>query len=486
MPFEKKPDEKNAETRLNPELFAFPPENTGVAENNEVEVEIKETQSEQLQLTYLEAVERNLIKTFLKEHPTIPREERAPALLQNAQGKRIGMFEKVRETRKRTSTEREESWLILDFDDVINFTTEYYADLIKKIEEVTGSSKDECYEMYESSKLPNEDNKKIFKIAEFQRQLFERFPEKQDDIKKIFDTYEKSSYVNESMKRMLVLLQSIDHSVRISILSYGDIDYQKRRIEQSGITDLVDDIILTEGSKRETLEALIAQEYPEQEYINPRTKQKELIPLPNIITVDDSPEHLDDYEQLPFKERYANIRYQHPKAKRSNVPHKGEGIITAQENAPNEAALQLYYIFHLAGADSPREKLLWGDSNPNTREKINFILEKMPDPEKRWDMLSYTKMKFPDEQISYHEEGNKLVREAMTYPTPWAYDREFELDYVPQGSNRRPTTPWGKRIGERHIRREVGTIKSDGSFAFIGNAPTEWQIDSEEFILNGK
>jgi hypothetical protein len=482
MPFDEKSEEKHTDGKSVPESFTFPSEDADETEINEK----KETQSEQLQRMYLEAVGENIVQTFLEKNPTIPQKERIPKFLQNAEGKEIGVFEKIRETQKLTTTGREESWLIVDFDDVINFTSEYNADLFKKIEEATGLSKDECEELYESSKIEKENGKRIFQISEFRKQLFERFPKKQDDIEQIFDAHEKGNYVNESMKRMLVLLQRKSSLARISILSYGDIEYQKRRIEQSGITDLVDDIILTQGSKRETLESLMAQEYPAQEYINPRTKQKEPVPPPNIITVDDSPEHLDDYEQLPFKEHYANVRYQHPKGKRSDKPHKGQGIITATENAPNEAALQLYYMFHLAGSGFPREKLLWGDLKPNAREKINFFLEKIPDPEKRWDVLSYIKAQFPDEKISYHQEGNKVIREAMTHPTPWAYEQVFELDYVLQGSSRRPTTPWGKRIGERHVRKEVGTMQPDGSLTLNSDSFLESQVDAEEFILNGK
>jgi len=473
--FENKDSEINGQ---NPESFRFPPEDGGI--------EAKESQSERLQRDYLQAVEKDLENEFLKDHPPIPETKRIAEAITGADGEKIGIIEKIREPWKMKATGREPSWLILDYDDVLNFTSDRYSDLAAKIEEATGMSKEEWKELYESSKRSEGDGKAVLRIHELRQKLLDRFPEKKESVQNLFDDPEGGKYINPAMRRMLVLLRGQNMLSRISILTYGEIADQKKRIEQSGIAELVDDLILTEGSKRETLEALVAKQYPTKKYRDPQTGKKKSASLPDIITVDDSPEHLDDYANLSFKERYANIRFKHPKAKRADKPHNAEGVITSQESAPNEAALQLYYMMKLAGIESYREKMMWYDDNPNTRDKIYALLKTLEDPEKRWDTLSYIESDFPDEQISYHQEGEELVRESMRYPTPWSYNQRYEIDYKIEGGKRRPMTPWGKRMGESHEREVIGAMRPDGKIKLAFNASNAFGIDAEEFILNAK
>jgi len=64
---------------------------------------------------------------------------------------------------------------------------------------------------------------------------------------------------------------------------------------------------------------------------------------PFIITIDDSIDHTDDYENIGLQRRFVNLHYRHPQAKRFNKASEEPLVISDIEKEPGQAAMNIYY-----------------------------------------------------------------------------------------------------------------------------------------------
>jgi hypothetical protein len=236
--------------------------------------------------------------------------------------------------KQRTS---EKVWLVLDFDDVINKTTTYNSLIRDRICENIGLDKKEFEKLYEESKIVNNENKKVLRFNQLVEKIEESYPGAKEFINKlIVEEIDPNEFVDQGMKRAILSLgrnTNDQREVRISILTFGDVNYQKGRIDRTDIDDTVDDIIYTEGSKREVLETLLDRDY----------KSKGIIP-PIVITLDDSKEQIKDYYDINLPNNFINMHYKNPQGKKSMEDAAVEQVIAVKEQAPNEAALDFYKI----------------------------------------------------------------------------------------------------------------------------------------------
>ncbi len=291
--------------------------------------------SQKLQGEYLYLVEKEL-KKKLKEGK-LPTNERQLEQVFTDKSKPPTYIDRVRYS-KESSLEKntpQELWLVVDFDDVLNKTTTYTQYVKEQLCKITSLKEEEFEKLYDESKVANEENKKVLRFSVLVGKIKELFPGKETAIDKLLtEEIDTNSFVDQGMKRALLSLENDwGDKIRVSILTFGDINYQKGRIDKTDVDNVVDDIIYTEGSKREVLETLIEKDY----------KSKNMIP-PFIITIDDSPEQIDDYDNVNIENRFINMHFQNPQAKRFKKKSSSEKVIPNLEVQPNEAALNLYKI----------------------------------------------------------------------------------------------------------------------------------------------
>ncbi|MFA6514371.1 MAG: hypothetical protein WCT50_03755 [Patescibacteria group bacterium] len=231
----------------------------------------------------------------------------------------------------------EKVWVVIDFDDVINKTTTYNNFLRDQICESTGLDKKEFEKLYEASKIVNDENKKVLRFNNLVEKIEEYKPGEKEFIDGLITVgVNPNEFIDQGMKRVLLALgrnTTEKREIRISILTFGDINYQKGRIDRTDMSDAVDDIIYTEGSKREVLEALLEKDY----------KSRGIIP-PTVITLDDSKEQIKDYYDINLPNNFINMHYKNPQGKKSMEDSAVEQVIAVKEKERNEAALDFYRI----------------------------------------------------------------------------------------------------------------------------------------------
>jgi len=305
-----------------------------------------EKTSDELQEGYLELAEESL-KKMRNEDGKYERklvdDERSLESVFDDQNKPPSYIDRVRELldNSEDSIEKqrasEKVWLVLDFDDVINKTTTYNNFLRDKICEGIGLDKKEFERFYDESKIVNNENKKVLRFDRLVEKIEESYPNTKELINKLItEDIDPNEFVDQGMKRAMLALgrnTMEKREVRISILTFGDVNYQKGRIDKTDISDTVDDIIYTEGSKREVLETLLDRDY----------KSKGIIP-PIVITLDDSKEQIKDYYDINLPNNFINMHYQNPQGKKSMEAAAVDQVIAVKEQEPHEAALDFYKI----------------------------------------------------------------------------------------------------------------------------------------------
>ncbi|MSU54523.1 MAG: hypothetical protein EXS48_01625 [Candidatus Staskawiczbacteria bacterium] len=327
------PDEKIV---LEQEILGFNKEQ----ERKELDV------SELAQKEYYSALEKTLMAEINEKYPLLPKPERRELDLD---GKKVGEVEQKRIIEK-SKYGPQDLWLIVDFDDVINHTTNYMEDLHGQLSETAGLTVKKLKELYEQSKIINEEGKKVFRFETFiERAKEESSHAKDAEISELIQNIDYSKYIDEGVKRALIASRSLSNvrfssatpaTIRISILTYGDPQYQKLRVDGSGIGEVVDEVIYTEGSKKDVVDSLVKRDYSTED-----TQQK--IRAPFTITFDDSPDHIDDYAKLKNHD-YINVRFRHPQAKRYKVPHIGKEVVESEESSQNQAAVDMFEIAQMA------------------------------------------------------------------------------------------------------------------------------------------
>lgn len=369
----------------------------------------------------LNAIEKTLKKTIDQQAPRIPEKDRVLEPVTNQNGENIGLIERIRKPAIRDKG-GQDLWMIVDFDDVLNHTTTFHKDLFRQLTDPSGISVEKLNELYEQSKVPNEVGKKVFRFSQFVETVKAQSTAP-EEVEKIVQGLEYGKFVDQGVKRALIAsrLGGGRHTMRISILTYGDPEYQKMRIDKTDLADVVDDVIYTESSKREVITSLL------KEYQPPGTKETD-VQTPFVMTIDDSPEHIDDYEKLPLQTGYANIRFYHPQAKRYNKPHSAKIVVTHRESSPNEAALNVYKAALIATHPHAKQE----------KERIQqFVLGK---PEYYDSTLDQWGGFQRQEHIRYRKEGNHIMREFVLFPyqpeewnIPGSYDRDLG-EVLPDGT----------------------------------------------------
>lgn len=316
---------------------------------------------------YLKSVEVALMESINKRSPLLDK----PKISALKDGeKEIATVEQKRAFEK-PDNGPQDLWLIVDFDDVMNRTTEFNHDLQQSLSEKTGIPLSQIEKFYEQAKEENENKKKVFRFSKF-IELIKKASKKPKAVDGVIKGIDHSKYADQAVKRALIASRfgwdmgysySLPATVRVSILTHGDLEYQRSRVEKSGVAEVADEVIYTEASKRKVVEALAQRDYPQGD-------------APFIITFDDSPEQVKDLARLKGSQKYVNVRFHHPQAKRYNAPHSKAGkVVKAEEDSPSQAAFDMFTIALLATA--PEAKQIMSpfsvydyEKNRKDREKI--------------------------------------------------------------------------------------------------------------------
>jgi len=338
-------------------------------------------------------IEMGLLASIDRRCPLLA--EPRKTVLNSDKGK-IAEIDQIREF-ETPEPEHPDLWLIVDFDDVLNHTTEENKEFQEILSGETAIPVEKLKKLYEAAKIETPEGKKVFRFSEFTK-LVKTETGDSGSIDVAVKKVDHKKYVDQAVKRALIASrfgQNIGFSysspttVRVSILTYGDVKYQRARIEASGISEVADEIIYTEGSKREVIEGMLARDYPETNLVQlAMGKQTD---APFTITFDDSPEQVRDLSGLREPQEYLNVRFRHPQAKRfrKKTP-KGKEVVVAEETSSNQAAFDMFTIAMMA--TSPESKQIL---SPNSiydyqkdrkeRERIlkswGYNLDKKDDPE---------------------------------------------------------------------------------------------------------
>lgn len=313
--------------------------------------------SKVIQLDYLNKIEdflkdivkkRELSESETELEPIINDEGRPPAFIDRIhrpperKTQKINRHEDGRRTYIKYNLPQEgyqRLWLVVDFDDTLNKTSSYHENLRKNICALTGMEPETFNQLYNEAKQANQEGKKVLNFYYFVEEIKKRFPEYKKEINSIIEEESSSDkYLDQSVKRSLLAIRASGVPIRVSILTFGDIKYQQARINKTDLRDIVDDVIYTEGGKGETLEKIMNTDY------SPGVKR------PFVITVDDSPEQIDDLDKISLKSDFVNVHFRNPQAKRfKDVPNSRN--IPVLEEKPNEAAVNLYKLMRVCLKD---------------------------------------------------------------------------------------------------------------------------------------
>jgi len=233
-------------------------------------------------------------------------------------------------------------WLIVDFDDVINKTSTYNKELGEYICQAAGIAPEIFDQLYEESKIADKEGERIFRFSNLITELKKITPDKEkidELLVNLPEELDPQKYVDQAVKRALLALRSEETQykyVRISILTYGDIEYQRGRIGRTDIDDIVDDIIYTEGQKGDLVNKLLEKDY----------NLKKISP-PGLVTVDDSDKNVNNYKNV-LPESALHIHFRHPQSKRYKEGQPIKEVISDFEKSKGNAASTIYEIAMIA------------------------------------------------------------------------------------------------------------------------------------------
>ena len=196
-----------------------------------------------------------------------------------------------------------------DFDDTLFNTTEYNNAIWKNLE-ILGLSKKEINAIYESSKIANEKTgREMYNQDAFIEKLVSKFPDKEEEIKNAFNVNHED-FIHKDMAQLIRVLTSSPIS-RIHILTFGDIDVQKQKVEavlkKYGMPM---DVLYTQVPKAEFLTSYLPEQYP---YI-----EGEDANMQNFVVIDDSVSEIKELIKLGKKTPFLTpLRLRKPEAKKS-------------------------------------------------------------------------------------------------------------------------------------------------------------------------
>lgn len=467
-----------------------------------LEKESENNETVELQADYLDSVEK-----WLKERRNadysydrkLSDEERKLEPIFNDPKKAPAYIDRVREPEENSIEEQrasEKVWVVIDFDDVISRSTTYYNAIKDRFHEIINLDKEEFTRLYEESKIINNEGKKVLRFNILIDKIKELNPGREELIDKLLaDDIKPNDFVDQGVKRALLALenQSADKKdIRISVLTFGDINYQKNRIDRTDIDDAVDDLIYTEGSKREVLEALLTKDY----------KSKGIIP-PLVITLDDSKEQIKDYADIDLSSNFINLHYQNAQGKKSLEESAVKEVIALKEKEKNAAALNFYQIckiclnpeMHLS---RPKLHEAFNDKNIDDVYK-NQEIKRAPEIKNKKasrvdsaGRLHY--IKFDDADYT-EEELKKRVIDNDGF-TAWDYylslknpvHRSFETNIIYSKDANGNIIRRSDR--HRYKNNQAGALTEDNIYHYEENITKMGAltplIDAEEFIKNAK
>ena len=132
----------------------------------------------------------------------------------------------------------------IDFDNTLFNTEKFYSDLIKLVSyyNITEEKINDCYRRYYLNEF--------FNPIKIINRLIEKHKFKSEIKKEINDFFnDLSMYLYEDSINFLEYLKK--HNYNINVLTYGDFDYQKEKINKTFINDYFDKIIITSKLKSE-------------------------------------------------------------------------------------------------------------------------------------------------------------------------------------------------------------------------------------------
>ncbi|MEI8270712.1 MAG: hypothetical protein WCG45_05050 [bacterium] len=353
--------------------------------------------SDSIREDFFVALEKTLIEEIDKKSPKL---EKVKVRTLEKDDREIAIIEQKRNIEKYEGVPQN-LWLVVDFDDVINHTSSFMEDLYKKISQNTNITIEKLKQIYDQSKISNDLGKKVFRFNFFIEKIKNELENKQDtEIDNVINNMNYGDYIDQSVRRSLIASRflrkigssgSVPATVRISILTYGDPEYQKFRVEKSGIGEIVDEVIYTESSKREVVDLLTKSDYEKDSFSGN-------INSPYLLTFDDSPEQIDDLKDIENSANHINVRFYNPQAKRYKIPHSAEEVVKSDEDSLNQAALDMFEIARISL--TPETHQLMSQMSPFDYTKNRELREKILS-----DWGSYR-----NENIKYFKDGNSITR----------------------------------------------------------------------------
>jgi FMN phosphatase YigB (HAD superfamily) len=402
-------------------------------------------ESDKIREEYFSAVEQVIKRNIDARFPKIPEEQRRIKEIKDPEDKTLAYWDKVRNFE--FSDFGGETWVIVDFDDVVNRTTTFNRRLSEILAEKIGLSQQDFGRFNNEARVSNEQGKKVFRFHDFIESIKKQFSGKEKIIDDLIQNIDYNQFIDQAVKRSLEAIK-VATNTRITILTRGDVKYQKMRIDKTDISQVVDDIVYTEGSKREVAEALMQEFYK-------RESEKGIQPF--VIVVDDNPSEIDDYDKMPLERRFANIQFHHPQAKRYGDKITAKGVVVSEETSPNQAAVNLYQAAEIVSSQYAQED----------RAKVFWLLK---EPE-HYDGILLHRGNNRDTDIHYRKgANNNIIRQFRRY----SGDYELEPD-------------WIARHGEPEIESEDwGRVSEDGALEGSPRADSGWKaaewVDFVEYI----
>jgi hypothetical protein len=212
-----------------------------------------------------------------------------------------------------------------DFDDML-FDTTGYQNASWEVLERSGIPKDVTLKLYEESKSATKEGAAPMYHPEVHRaKLTEQYPDKAAEIDAAFSATDPQEFVDQGMANLLRLLTSTKVS-RVHILTYGELAYQRSKVEaviaRYGVPM---DVLYAQVPKAEFLSRYLPERYP---YVGSESNSQ------SFLAVDDNPAELGKLVELghrvPF---FVPVRLRNPYAKRAHVDQQGEPALEVSDAA---------------------------------------------------------------------------------------------------------------------------------------------------------
>ena len=212
-----------------------------------------------------------------------------------------------------------------DFDDTVFDYTGYEEATKGKLDQI-GIPLDVINALYEEAKVadPKTGNKMLQREL-YIKNLKDRFPNLSNEIVAIYRDTQPRDFLNQDIAKLLQLLTAHPNA-RVHILTYGEINFQRQKVE-AVLAELgkPTDILYTQVPKAEFLERYLKTRYPYIESTPDNTQ--------SFVMIDDNPEELRKLVEFSKKQPFfIPIRLRKPNAKRHNIEQTGEKAYEVSRN----------------------------------------------------------------------------------------------------------------------------------------------------------